>query len=112
MKNTSRIIALTLLFGLTISTAFARPEGKKATTELQRNIQELIAHPEMKADLTGEAVIYFSLDEEGDINVKGVMGTNEALIEHIETSLRNQTLDVPVAVDQNFRVKVQFSDIR
>ena len=108
-KNFALAVALTFA---SFGAAFAGPGGKKAKS-LSNQIHELIAYPEVKAELSGEAVIFFTVKEDESIEVKGVFGTNEELIDHIETALKDKSVELNgLDASNEFQVKVKFSDYR
>ncbi len=109
LKSVALFALLTLAtFGIT----FAGPGGKKAQS-VSNQIHEMIAYPEVKVDLTGEALLVFTVNEDSEIKVKGVFGTNDELIHHIETTLKDKSVDLNgLENDGEFQVKIKFNDIR
>lgn len=115
MKNTStlRTLFAAMALLLTFSFTFAGPGAAKAKNKLGTQIQRLVSNPDMEAELNGEAVVFFTVDEDKFVHVKGVFGTNDDLMDHIEESLKGKRVDVKgLEQGEEFQVKVKFTDLR
>lgn len=102
-------LALMLSFGM----ALAGPGATKAKNKLASQIRGLVSSPDSPALLSGEAIVFFTVDEEQFIHVKGIFGTNDDLIQHIEESLKDHRVDLKgIETNEEFQVKLKFNDLR
>lgn len=113
-QSVRKFFALMLFAVAGFSFAMAGP-GSKAKNKLTKQIKNLIEYPESgnKVNLDGEAVIFFSLGDKDEIHVKGVFGTNEDLITHVENALEGQIIDGSGLNDnEEYQIRLKFNDLR
>lgn len=112
-SNILRTLFAAMAMLLSFSFTFAGPGAAKAKNKLGTQIHKLVANPDMDAELNGEAVVFFTVDEDQFVHVKGVFGTNNNLITHIEESLKDKRVDIRgLEQGEEFQVKVKFTDLR
>lgn len=124
MKNILKTFALSLMLTLSFAVAYAGGSNEKkvsskaeaakteAKAEVRNEIHKLInINRATDADLDGEAVITFQVDKNEMVHVKGVFGTNDALINHLEYSLDGAYIDASNAIEgENYTLRVRFTD--
>lgn len=101
--------------GMLFSFGFAHAVsgGNRAKHKLAGQVRNLVSKTAPAKTLQGEAVVFFTVDQENYIHVKGVFGTNGALIRHIEDSLKGKQI-VPKGLEagEEFQIKLKFNDLR
>ena len=127
MKKHFNVIRLSLTLALVAAfslTAFAGPKRQAAKTntqqltQLQSEIRRIVDSPSERygSNLGGEAEIFFSLDANKRIQVKGVFATSDALGQYIEAKLDGATLRRNISTEElsanNFRMKLRMEDLR
>lgn len=98
------------------SMSVAGPGGtNKVKSRLTTKVKRIVANAEVAeaGSISGDAVVFFRMDEEGRIKVKGVFGTNDGLIEHVEKSLEGEAVSIPgLSPDEEFQIRLKYVDLR
>ncbi|MEM0998080.1 MAG: hypothetical protein AAGN35_13415 [Bacteroidota bacterium] len=115
-KTYRRFIVLPLMLLLTVMMVQAGPGStNKQKSRLTSKVKKMVENVDAsnKATLTGEAVVFFRVNEKGQVMVKGVFGTNDDLIEHVETSLHGELIKMDgLDPEQEYQVKLRYEDLR
>ena len=101
---------IALLF--TYSFAGAGFGRNKVQNKLSKQVRDFVAKSGMTRELQGEAVVFFTVDAQQYIRVKGVFGTNGMLIRHIEDALRGKQVPIKgLEAGEEFQTKLKFNDL-
>lgn len=112
-------IALMLLLTACMSVNAVPTHGpdddEKAKNKLRKTIVTMIqeiGYPD-SPDLNGQAVLTFYLNADSQIAVKGVYGTNMALLDHIRYTLDGAFIEATdKQLGKEYTLKIKFEDLR
>lgn len=117
LKNSLRkFIIISMMLFFSVALVQAGPGGtNKQKSRLASRVKKMVENVDatQTATLTGEAVVFFHVNEKGQVMVKGVFGTNDELIDHVETSLHGELIKMDgLDPEQEYQVKLKYEDLR
>lgn len=115
-QNIRKFIIITMMMFVSFSAVLAGPGNTtRQKSKLANRVKKMVenVNPANSLTLTGEAVVFFTVDNKGQVQVKGVFGTNDDLIEHIETALDGELIKVDhLDSEQEYQVRLKYQDLR
>lgn len=115
-QNVRKFIIVSMMMFVSFSAVLAGPGNTtRQKSKLSSRVKKMVenVNPANATTLSGEAVVFFSVDEKGQVQVKGVFGTNDDLIDHVETALDGQLIKVNnIDPEQEYQVRLKYKDLR
>ncbi len=115
-QNIRKFIIISMMMFVSFSAVLAGPGNTtRQKSKLANRVKKMIenVNPANATPLSGEAVVFFTVDNKGQIQVKGVFGTNDDLIDHVETALDGELIKVDhLDPEQEYQVRLKYQDLR
>jgi hypothetical protein len=115
-QNIRKFIIISMMLFVSSSAVFAGPGNTtRQKSKLANRVKKMVenVNPANNITLSGEAVVFFSVDDKGQVQLKGVFGTNDALIDHVETALDGELIKIDnLDPEQEYQVRLKYQDLR
>jgi hypothetical protein len=114
MKTThiSRVIIIALLIGIvsTLTTYAASPAAVSAKNIRQKFVQAVMTEEDKFNVPTGEVEVLFNITDEGDVDIKKIEATNEAVADYVKEKIASvKCQDFVHPYNQYYKVKFRFT---